>query len=78
MEPRKYPEVKCPTCGKKGNWLAAPHGPFCSSRCKMVDLGKWFSEEHVISEPLKPEFFDDYAHLPPGDYLDRPENEDEQ
>ena len=47
--------VKCPTCKKVGDWFAGQFGPFCSRRCKLVDLGKWFSEEHVISEPLSPE-----------------------
>jgi len=48
------PQVKCPTCKKSGDWFAGKYGPFCSHRCKLVDLGKWFSAEHVISEPLRP------------------------
>ena len=28
--------------------------PFCSERCKLIDLGKWASEEYVISTPLEP------------------------
>ena len=66
-------EVKCPTCKKRGDWFATPFGPFCSKRCKLVDLGKWFGEEHAISEPLRPEHFKDYAELPPGQKLDEPE-----
>ncbi len=38
----------------------------------MVDLGKWLGEENVISEPLRPEHFDGYDELPPGQYLDNP------
>jgi uncharacterized protein len=45
-------KVTCPACGKKGDWFAGKYGPFCSQRCKLIDLGKWFSGEHVISEPL--------------------------
>lgn len=30
----------------------APYRPFCSYRCKMVDLHKWFDEQYRISEPL--------------------------
>ena len=45
---------KCPTCKKSGEWFAGKFGPFCSHRCKLVDLGKWFGEEHKISEPLRP------------------------
>lgn len=68
--------VSCPTCRRRGPWFATPYGPFCSRRCRLIDLGKWLGEEHVISEPLRPEIFDDYADLPPGDYLDRPEPEE--
>jgi endogenous inhibitor of DNA gyrase (YacG/DUF329 family) len=28
------------------------YGSFCSQRCKLIDLGKWFGGEYVISEPL--------------------------
>ena len=48
-------KVKCPTCRKPGDWFAGPFGPFCSRRCKLVDLGKWFSEEHLISRPIQPQ-----------------------
>jgi hypothetical protein len=65
--------VRCPTCHKAGEWFATRFGPFCSERCKLVDLGKWFGGENRISEPLRPEHFEKYAELPPGDYLDRPE-----
>ncbi len=65
--------VKCPTCKKSGDWFAGPYGPFCSHRCKLIDLGKWLGGEHAISEPLKPEHFEKYAELPPGEDLDKPE-----
>ncbi len=56
--------IKCPTCRKEGNWFAGPYGPFCSRRCKLVDLGKWFEEEHLISEPLPPEHMEGSTDLP--------------
>lgn len=65
--------VKCPTCKKQGDWLAGNWGPFCSERCRLVDLGKWLGEEHRIAEPLRPDHFAPYADLPEGDYLDKPE-----
>jgi len=40
-----------------------------------VDLGKWFGGEHVISEPLRPEHFEKFADLPPGEQLDNPEKD---
>lgn len=67
--------LKCPTCKKAGAWFDAPFGPFCSRRCKLVDLGKWFGEENVISEPLRPEHFNQYEELPPGGHPDKPEPE---
>jgi endogenous inhibitor of DNA gyrase (YacG/DUF329 family) len=39
----------------------------------LIDLGKWLTEEHAISEPLRPEHLEKYADLPPGEHLDRPE-----
>ena len=48
-------KVKCPTCKKAGDWFAGQYGPFCSHRCKLVDLGKWLNEENKISEPLTTE-----------------------
>ena len=52
---KQFPQVKCPTCGRRGDWLAGAWGPFCSRRCKLVDLGKWLNEEHAFCEPLRPE-----------------------
>ncbi len=69
----EYPPVKCPTCKKQGPWLDQPAGPFCSKRCKLVDLGKWYNEEMAIEEPLRGDHFEGYADLPPGSYLDQPE-----
>jgi len=41
-----------------GNWRDEPFGPFCSERCKIIDLGKWLGGEYRISSPLTPEFFE--------------------
>jgi uncharacterized protein len=59
MNESRGTNVICPTCKKKGDWLAGKYGPFCSQRCKMIDLGKWFGGEHMISEPLKAEHLTD-------------------
>ena len=67
----KSKKVKCPSCKKVGEWFGAKYGPFCSHRCKLVDLGKWLGEEHAISEPLRPEHFEGFEELPPGLDLDR-------
>jgi uncharacterized protein len=65
-------KVRCPNCKQVGEWFAGKYGPFCSERCKLVDLGKWFNEEHTVSEPLRPEHLEKYAELPPGMHLDDP------
>jgi len=66
-------QVKCPTCRKPGEWFAGEYGPFCSNRCRLVDLGKWFSEEHNLATPLRPEHLEEFADLPPGEHLDKPD-----
>lgn len=41
--------VKCPNCGKQIIWnTQAKWRPFCSERCKLIDLGEWASESHRI------------------------------
>ena len=65
--------VKCAICGKDAEYFAPPMGPFCSTRCKMVDLGKWLGEEYKITEPLRPDHFAEYEEQF-GEQLDRPED----
>ena len=67
----KTREIKCPTCKKTGDWFATPFGPFCSKRCRLVDLGKWLGEEKKISEPLRPDHFKDFENLNEED-MDKP------
>lgn len=41
--------VACPTCGRSVVWTtAARWRPFCSERCKLIDLGEWLDEKHRI------------------------------
>ena len=41
--------VECPTCGGEVEWSdAARWRPFCSERCRLIDLGAWFTEERGI------------------------------
>ena len=44
--------MKCPIC-KKDVALHDPYLPFCSERCKLIDLGNWASEKYVISTPVE-------------------------
>jgi hypothetical protein len=38
--------VKCPRCGKETEMAGNPFRPFCSERCKQIDLGNWISETY--------------------------------
>lgn len=41
--------VNCPQCGKAVPWQDdQPWKPFCSERCKLIDLGEWATEGHRI------------------------------
>lgn len=49
-------QVKCPTCHRESAWENNPHRPFCSDRCKLIDLGAWAEEKYRIpGERLEPE-----------------------
>ncbi|HAV62998.1 MAG TPA: DNA gyrase inhibitor YacG [Verrucomicrobiales bacterium] len=57
MKRERERPLKCPTCRKAGAWFDGDYGPFCSKRCRLIDLGKWLGGEHVISEPLRLDHF---------------------
>jgi len=43
--------VKCPTCKRPVEWSAdSAYRPFCSERCKLIDLGAWLTEQHKIPD----------------------------
>lgn len=51
-------KITCPTCGKKNTWHADnAFRPFCSDRCKLIDLGEWASGTRKISgDPVNLDF----------------------
>jgi endogenous inhibitor of DNA gyrase (YacG/DUF329 family) len=57
---------RCPICGKgfeAANLDAWPAFPFCSERCRLVDLGRWIDESYVVpGRTAEPE-----ADVPPND-----------
>ncbi|WP_460026366.1 DNA gyrase inhibitor YacG [Methyloparacoccus murrellii] len=63
--------VSCPTCRQPVCWSpAAPFRPFCSERCRLIDLGEWAAGSYAI--PAEPASQDDGAlPLPPA----RPETD---
>jgi uncharacterized protein len=40
--------IQCPTCARELDWESAPFRPFCSERCRLVDLGAWLTEQRAI------------------------------
>jgi endogenous inhibitor of DNA gyrase (YacG/DUF329 family) len=58
---KAVPQVRCPQCGSESPWSASnPSRPFCSERCKMIDLGAWASESYRVpvqesADPLSDE-----------------------
>jgi endogenous inhibitor of DNA gyrase (YacG/DUF329 family) len=48
---------RCPTCAKTYEIEALgdlPTFPFCSERCRLIDLGRWIDESYVIPGPAQP------------------------
>jgi endogenous inhibitor of DNA gyrase (YacG/DUF329 family) len=41
-------KIRCPICKTLTTWEENPNRPFCSERCRMIDLGKWASEEYRV------------------------------
>lgn len=61
--------VKCPQCGCSVPWTAKQQfKPFCSERCKMIDLGEWAAEEKripgdpIIDDEFYPDPDDTFFH----------------
>jgi endogenous inhibitor of DNA gyrase (YacG/DUF329 family) len=43
-------ESICPICGKRVQREKAPESPFCSNRCRQIDLGRWLGQSYSIPE----------------------------
>jgi endogenous inhibitor of DNA gyrase (YacG/DUF329 family) len=57
--PKKKKIFRCPTCGATVG-VKDPDVPFCSDRCKNIDLGKWASGAYRITSPvLDPELLEE-------------------
>lgn len=52
-------EMKCPQCGNKTVYdKSNKWRPFCSQRCRLIDLGEWIDEKHKINDPDGPDIPD--------------------
>ena len=62
-------KVKCPACGKLVEWNEKnTFRPFCSERCKSIDLGAWAAEQYrVAGSPI-----DSAEELPPSESPAKP------
>lgn len=56
--------VRCPICTKEVRF-DDPNMPFCSDRCRLIDLGNWASEKYSIPGPLQQDEFEDIDTLEP-------------
>ena len=52
MPRKRTVKLRCPIC-KKSVKPTAPDLPFCSERCRLIDLGKWASGKYVVSSPVQ-------------------------
>ncbi len=42
-------QISCPHCRKRVPWEGNSFRPFCSERCRMIDLGRWADEEYRVA-----------------------------
>lgn len=55
-QPGKSPVVNCPQCGETVIWEKSNrYRPFCSERCKLIDLGRWATDTYKIPDEDKPQ-----------------------
>jgi endogenous inhibitor of DNA gyrase (YacG/DUF329 family) len=57
----KILKVKCPRCGARVDWHGNPYRPFCSEKCRTIDLGRWADEEYRIAGERAPSAEEDEA-----------------
>lgn len=59
--------MKCPQCGKEIKDSKPPYKPFCSARCKLIDLGKWISGEYRVPETETDDSDEESSMKDPGE-----------
>jgi uncharacterized protein len=58
--------MRCPIC-KRDVAPGEPYMPFCSDRCRIIDLGNWASGKYVISTPVTDETENEESENQQGD-----------
>ena len=52
---KRHRKVKCPQCGRFAFFSPEnPSRPFCSERCRLIDLGKWADESYRVASEAPP------------------------
>jgi endogenous inhibitor of DNA gyrase (YacG/DUF329 family) len=57
---------RCPVCDAPVNLETTPTVPFCSDRCRLIDLGRWLDEGYALPEPLRADDDESPDEAPPG------------
>lgn len=56
---KKEFKVKCPHCETVFNYYDSKFRPFCSERCKMIDMGHWLEESYSVPDSTPVDFTED-------------------
>jgi endogenous inhibitor of DNA gyrase (YacG/DUF329 family) len=51
----KVLKINCPHCKEEFNYYNSESRPFCSERCKMIDMGHWLNESYTVPIPQSPD-----------------------
>jgi len=60
----KIIKLNCPYCRAETQWQNNPSRPFCSERCRMIDLGRWDNEEYAVAGERAQEPVEDSDETP--------------
>ncbi len=60
----KIIKINCPYCRAETHWQNNPSRPFCSERCRMIDLGRWDNEEYTVAGERAQEPTNDSGEAP--------------
>jgi len=64
--PPGAPAGTCPICRKPAA-QSLPHFPFCSKRCKLLDLGRWLGGQYRLEEPISEGDWQAHSWDPPDE-----------
>ena len=56
---------RCPVCDAAVSLETTPTLPFCSDRCRLIDLGRWLDESYAVPEPPRSDEDDGDGEPPP-------------